>query len=184
MIKTTAPLIILPAQFLSFEGELLPDATVKLDWKAEVDEMHDHFEVERSSNSSDFRNIGTVEDGNPYSLIDPTPNIGNNYYRIKQVDKDGRFHYSKTINIVLNKPSLVQVYPNPAKEYITVKLSYAPGNYIIQVTDAAGRGLEQVSINGSSELKLDARKWSKGIYFLNLYDVNNNKLSTERFLKL
>ena len=184
VIKTTAPLIILPAQFLSFEGQLLPDATIRLNWKAEVDDMHDHFIVERSINGTNFTQIGRVNGVNPYSLIDPTPNIGNNYYRVKQVDKDGRFHHSKTINIVLNKPTLVHIYPNPVEEFITVKLSSAPGNYIIEVTDASGRILKQESLSGSTELKLDARKWSKGVYLINLYDVSNNKLSTERFIKL
>lgn len=184
VVKTTAPLVILPARFLSFEGQLQADATVKLNWKAETDDMHDHFEVEKSTNGMDFVKLGSVTGGAPYSFIDANPSVGNNYYRIRQVDKDGKAGYSKTINILYNKGSLVTIYPNPVKDFIIIRPTTSAEHYKVEVTDVNGHSLDQIFLNGSTEVKLDARKWSTGVYFVNLYDRNNNRIATERVVKL
>src|SRR6185436_6462610 len=53
-------LLILPVNFLTFNGKLLADKTIRLDWKAETDQRHNYFEVEKSANSTSFVSIGTI----------------------------------------------------------------------------------------------------------------------------
>ncbi|MEI9811103.1 MAG: T9SS type A sorting domain-containing protein [Bacteroidota bacterium] len=74
-------------------------------------------------------------------MIDPSPAIGNNFYRIKQVDLDGTITYSTTITIYYNPSTFsVSVYPNPVKEVLNVRVNSAvTGRYTISITDMAGK---------------------------------------------
>ena len=70
------------------------------------------------------------------------PLVGNNYYRIRQVDKDGKVSYSQTVLVIFNPASLiVSLYPNPARDAVTVRLNTLPADrYTVSVADLAGNG--------------------------------------------
>src|SRR5690606_29004625 len=90
--------VTLPVEFISFKGEVLPSGQVRLDWEAATDNLHDYFEVERSSNGIQFSSIGRGPDSAPFSFIDVAPFSGSNYSRVKQVDLDGTVTYSTVIH--------------------------------------------------------------------------------------
>ncbi|MEP7164959.1 MAG: hypothetical protein ABI741_09695 [Ferruginibacter sp.] len=76
-----------------------------LQWATVTEINSSHFEVERSIDSRNFENIGNVNaNGNSnthiaYVLTDNYPQLGVNYYRLKMVDKDGQFEYSKIVSV-------------------------------------------------------------------------------------
>jgi hypothetical protein len=74
-----------------------PDKTVKLNWDGEVDNMFSNFELQRSSNGIDFQTIYTTSALPPCQYYDLSPLNGNNYYRVKQFDTDGKITISKTV---------------------------------------------------------------------------------------
>src|SRR5690606_4758494 len=105
IVKTSAALVTLPVHFIDFRGKLQANESVRLDWEVENDQQHSHFEVERSSDGQNFEKIGNGALSKPYYFIDQTPLLGNNYYRIKQYDIDGKYTYSSVV-IVVYTPSI------------------------------------------------------------------------------
>jgi hypothetical protein len=181
--------LTLPVKFLTFTGKLLTDKTIRLDWNAETDPSHDYFEVEKSTNNSSFAPIGRVITGPPCYLIDPSPNIGNNYYRIRQVNRDGSASYSKVINIIYDPSAyIIAVYPNPIKDVLTIKItSPQAANIQVQVSDMQGRIMYKQNRfvnNGTEEIQIEAQKWSPQMYSLKITGSANNILTTQTIMKL
>jgi hypothetical protein len=112
---------ILPIYLASFTGERNGNYN-KLYWVTEQEINSSHFEIERSSNGIDFLRIGTEPANitNPYEFTDEAPLIGDNYYRLKMIDRDSQYAYSKIIQLEVEKPSTqYSVYPNPADNSLT-----------------------------------------------------------------
>jgi hypothetical protein len=95
---TAAPV---PVKLISFTGTLA-DGKTNLNWKTGTEINTASFEVERSIDGNNWAALGTVSaKGTPseYGFIDPTPVDGTNYYRLKMIDKDGAFDYSKVVSV-------------------------------------------------------------------------------------
>ncbi|MBL7743114.1 MAG: T9SS type A sorting domain-containing protein [Chitinophagaceae bacterium] len=188
VIKSTVPLVTLPVHFISFTGRLLPDNTVRLDWKAVTDQLHDYFEVERSADGMTFHSLGKGPAAVPYWKIDLLPSVGNNYYRIKQVDKDGTIAYSNII-IVSYSPDVftVSLYPNPATEVLHVKLNTkVPAKYIVSLTDMTGRKVyeEQVVTNASGgEIHIGLKEKASQVYILIIRNEKNEIIASQKVVK-
>ncbi len=98
------------------------DGDVLLDWTTASEIDNDFFEIQRSENGKDFEVIGTVE-GNgttneliDYTFTDTNPLFGVSYYRLRQVDFDGAFEYSRVVSVnVTGEGNQISasVYPNP-----------------------------------------------------------------------
>jgi len=182
-------MLTLPVDFISFNGKLLMDKTIRLDWKAETDINHSYFNVEKSTNNFTFTSIGRVSIKPPYYLIDPSPNVGNNYYRIKQVNNDGKYTYSKVINIVYDPSAFtMQIYPNPIRDVLNLKVSL-PGadNIQLQVSDMEGQIVLKTTkfiTNGIGEFNIDVRSWPSQLYSVKIIDSNNKVLGTQKIIKL
>jgi hypothetical protein len=186
--NTPVPLVTLPVHFISFRGQLLPDQTVRLEWEAVTDDLHDYFDVERSANGSDFISIGRGPSSAPYWKIDPSPVPGNNVYRIKQFDKDGRVTYSTTINIKYDPPFSVSVYPNPFYDVLNIKInSSVPDRYTISLVDISGRKVheEKLMVNGSStrNLNIYMKQDAAQIFILMIRNGKNEIVSTQKITK-
>lgn len=91
----------LPVQLISFTGTR-NDLKISLQWKVANETSFDFYQVERSLDGITFNSIGklpgTMQD--QYQFDDPFPLPGTNYYRLKMVDQDGSFKYSKIISVI------------------------------------------------------------------------------------
>lgn len=188
VIKSTVPLTALPVHFISFTGKLLPDKTIRLDWNATTDDLHDHFEVEKSADGISFISLGKGPSSAPYWKIDPLPGIGSNYYRIKQIDKDGTITYSNTIIVQYNPGALiVSVYPNPVKNVLNIKLKSLPNDlYILTIADLAGRTIhEQTVITGlsSADASIDFSAMAGQVYVLTIRNGRNVIIASQKIVK-
>jgi hypothetical protein len=187
LIKTSAVLTTLPVTFLHFSGKLLPDNTVKLAWEAYTDVQHDYFEVERSTDGASFTSIGRSSPRPPFNLVDRHPSTGVNYYRIRQVDKDGTVTYSKVVSISLSNSMTISIYPNPVEDLLRITASSTDLQRLtIQVTDIQGRQVyrSEKSVGGSvNEVVMDVKDWKKGLYILKVYDQNGQLQSLEKVIK-
>ena len=117
--KAAAPL---PLSLLSFSAKIQGEIN-KLDWETANEVNVSHFEIERSDDASFFRQIGKLDSKNlakeaktNYDFLDYSPIIGSNYYRLKILDLDNKFSYSKIINLYNYEKNEVvgNFYPNPA----------------------------------------------------------------------
>lgn len=118
----------LPIELTDFRALVVSDA-VHLTWETASELNNDFFTVERSAGGENFSSVGrvngsgTTNQGNTYSLIDPTPLQGTSYYRLKQTDFNGTFTYSKVISITYEGEPF-SVYPNPsAGDRVTIVLN-------------------------------------------------------------
>lgn len=119
-----------PVEFSDFEVSLdLDNGAVDLDWATASELNNDYFTIERSVDARIFEPLGNVN-GNgtstelhTYEFKDVAPFIGENYYRLKQVDIDGQFSYSPTRSVLFTPDrSRVFIYPNPLKNGEALKV--------------------------------------------------------------
>jgi carboxypeptidase T len=188
VIKSTAPLVTLPVHFISFTGQLQADGTVRLDWSAITDEMHDHFEVEKSTNGIEFTSLGNGPSAAPYWKIDPAPLPGNNFYRIKQFDSDGSISYSQTI-VVRYEPSIItSVFPNPVTSTINVRINtITSGQYTVSIADATGRILyeEKVATGESGKtVSFNVAHHTSQVYIITVRNRKNEIVARQKVAKL
>ncbi len=170
---------VLPLNLLSFSGKRVQEA-VQLNWTTTSEVNVSHFEVERSFNGVEFSVAGTVNAKN----IAGTNNYNFNdvdsravratsklYYRLKMVDKDGGFSYSKVVEIGAAKSFSVSIYPNPVKgENISIKLATSVTPVLsLTMTDASGKRYKTWNITSTTnEIKLNITGLANGVYFLKL----------------
>jgi hypothetical protein len=189
IVKTNSTFInLVPVNFLSFNGRILPDETIKLDWDVAREINHDYYDVEKSTDGSNFTSIGKVTGIGPYYFVDEEPVEGNNFYRIRQVDKDRKFTYSRTISLEYRKKDLsIGIYPNPVKDALNIEFSKpVRSNIRVQVTDMTGRTIFQraYTLTGTERsLRLDAGSWPRQQYILKVVDEKGETLIIRKFIK-
>ena len=188
------PITVIPVKFISFTAtKSNNDALLK--WEvANEDANTDRYELERSFNGTDFVSFATVSKhgGNGttanYTSTDADiagkvpVNSGIVYYRVKQVDKDGRFVYTEIRNIKFSgiKGFAVNVFPNPVKDFATVNIDVATaGDVSIIITDAAGKEMQRVTMNaavGGNTKKINMSAFAAGTYQFNITAGTENKI--------
>ncbi|RNI27514.1 T9SS C-terminal target domain-containing protein [Rufibacter immobilis] len=188
----------LPVELTSFNGNFANNA-VKLTWSTASEKNNDYFTIERSTNGHEFTQIGQVKgNGNSqvalsYTFLDQQPVAGTTYYRLKQVDFDGAYEYSKMITVKaapsiqkMQRVNVTAVYPNPVipsrPVVLDVELASA-GEVNLVLLDKTGRTLQSKSVQGQAgkqKIELDLLQQSPaGIYFLKVYqgkEVTMHKL--------
>jgi len=187
LIKSTAILTPLPVTFTGFFGKLLADHTVQLNWTAITDNEHEYFEVERSTDGTNFITIGKVGRNASYQFIDKKPAVGNNFYRLKQIDKSGAFSYSKVINIFLDNTFQLMLYPNPVSDILTLNMfSKQADQYKVEVLDIRGRTVyaSETKEGMVTEVKLNVKGWSPQVYILRVTNRRKEVVATQRFIKM
>jgi hypothetical protein len=189
-VATSWNLAPLPVELSSFTAKILKGGGIQLNWCTETEVNNYGFDIERSviNPKSEIRNpqfemIGFVQGhGNSnspkdYSFIDNV--IGGKYsYRLKQIDTDGQFEYSKIIEVDAGQiPGgfvLGQNYPNPFNPSTTIKFALAENQLaVLKVYDVIGNQIAVLfdglaESNKVYEKKFDATNLSSGIYFYRL----------------
>lgn len=182
---------LLPVQFVSFKAELQSDK-VLVSWSTAQEQNASHFDVERSTNGRDFTKIGQVKAaGNSnvlvnYSFTDNSPVLGVSYYRLRQVDIDNRFVYTKTV-IIRNeaRSKAFTVWPNPVLDNVNVTLqSEKNQNLNLRVVDYNGRVVRSQVVNatrGVNQITVNMSTLTKGMYVIQVVGENLNL--TEKVIK-
>ncbi len=138
---------ILPVNIIGFKAWQQGTA-VQLAWTALNEIDIDHYEVERSADARGFIILGNVAAKNTgssadYSFADYKPNAGNNYYRIKVLDKNGAIYYTQIINVVINinGGASIAMYPNPVinKRFTLQMINLPAAKYNLLIYDEKGR---------------------------------------------
>ncbi len=158
-----------PVKFVSFTSALSGNA-VTCSWTTEEEINNDHFELERSFDGSNFKTIAFVfGEGtektvrNTYQFNDKAASLQTNnvaYYRVKQVDIDGKFSYSNTILVKLgsNVSKGILVSPNPFVNNLAFNFeAKEKGTAEIRISSFTGQAVVTKSVNvnkGSNNLQL------------------------------
>jgi hypothetical protein len=136
----------LPLHFLSFTAQKCTDKNVCLNWQTTNEENVSHFVIERSIDGKTFTKVGTTnannQASNSYTSKDDIAFLQNEskvYYRIKQIDVDGKFTYTDIKSVKINTKKEIVVYPNPAKDMVTIDGYYTIKS--MELYDMSGRKL-------------------------------------------
>ncbi len=172
--STYRPLGPLPITLISFDAAK-QNTKVKLDWVVANAVNFSRFEVERSSNAVSFVKIGTVNgtSANNFSFVDAFPTSGNNYYRLKLIDIDGKFTYTpvRVVNFGSTE-DFISIYPNPVitqtKLVLTVNMMSQP--MVLNVINSLGQVVIQQKIGTNSQaiVQLDCSRLPAGTYVVHL----------------
>src|SRR5450755_349668 len=187
--------IVLPVTILDFTAKYVSANNVKVAWTTTDEINASYFEVERSSDQAGFIGVAQVDASNSlnpihsYSINDQLYNINSNivYYRLRIVDRDGKYSYSKVIAVNLDQPeSSISVYPNPVDNYAIVNM-YADksGTGVMRLIDNSGRQIMTKSFtvtNGNNSIMVDELgHLPKGIYVIQV--LMNNNLFNQKIIK-
>ncbi len=173
----------LPVIWSSFNVSLSSINNVtNLNWGIENEINANHFEIERSLDGISFNSIGnvTVTAQNKYQFVDENIQEGFNFYRIKQVDENGSFSFSKILNVYNRPKSKLIVYPNPVSNLLNVLLPLDANR--LSIYSSVGTKLMEYDVHLKSSLNIDVSHLAKGGYYI---QVQSNNLKTiKEFNKL
>ncbi len=181
----------LPIELVNFKCNLVNRNTVGLTWVTASESNNDYFSVERSTDGIAFETIGKKQGaGNSvttlnYNFEDQNSIKGILYYRLKQVDFNGKITYSQICSLTNSGDGGVAFYPNPVRNSLTIDYEYTekPKDHTITITDVTGKLVEVQSSFSDSKVTLDCSDLAEGIYFLKVLVGNKevvNKFTVQR----
>jgi hypothetical protein len=180
----------LPIELLSFSAAMNEDKTaVDLLWTTATEINNEVFVIQRSLDGENFEEIGRVAGaGNStsqlsYIFIDASPAQGVVYYRLKQIDYDGTYSYSKLVSVanatttITNKPEM-KLFPNPTNGVVNISLNSEVSEIEIQVIDITGTIVfSKTVVNENAEffetIELN-NELKSGFYFVRMVAPNLN----------
>ncbi|MCG6912888.1 T9SS type A sorting domain-containing protein [bacterium BMS3Abin03] len=184
----------LPVELVSFNGKL-NEKHIELHWQTQTEVNNYGFNVERSINNKDWATLSFIEgNGNSNSpkYYDFTDNditkSGNYNYRLKQIDNDGTFEYSKIVSVNVSLPEnyyLSQNYPNPFNPETRIDFSIPQKQMVaLRIYNTIGEQvaelLNEEKDAGSYSVKFNGSNLPSGIYIYRLttqHFVMNKKMT-------
>jgi hypothetical protein len=175
---------IVPVELTSFSADISGN-NVLLNWTTATEINNQGFEIQRSeisSQKSDWEGIGfvpgfgTTTEPKSYSFCDENLSKGMYSYRLKQIDFNGSFEYSKVVEVIIKTPtefSLLQNYPNPFNPTTTISWQSPVNSWqTLKIFDVLGNEVA-ILVNeeksaGEYELEFNASDLSSGLYFYRL----------------
>lgn len=172
----TACLTPLPINLISFSGEKRGNA-INLQWQTTSEINNDYFIVEHSTNGDIFSSIGKIQGNetnfyiNEYHFVHKYPSSGLIYYRLKQIDFDGKHSYSDVISVRLDNMQTT-FFPNPAKN----TLYFNNPVELVAIYNMLG---EEVLLKKNISNSVDISGLSSGTYLIILNNIDRKILAIE-----
>lgn len=176
----------MPVELTQFNIVSAKPTEITLSWQTASEYNHDYFEVEHSLDGKNFSAIGRVAgNGNrgefsAYSFTHEQAQTGIHYYRLKQVDLDGTFEYSKVISTRLGDHKMVRVFPNPTQN--TLKITgLSPEDEVEAITVTDIHGKQVLTMSSLEDGLLDLSGEAAGMYIVTIR--YNGKVVADRIIK-
>ena len=187
---------ILPIELTAFNA-VCNGNNVIISWQTASEKNNKYFEIEKSSDAVNFLPVLKINSKNSnsttpltYEATDYNPLNGKSYYRLKQVDFDGKHTYSSIVvlNCATNSasaPATIAIYPNPATDNIVLNIKGLPGKKNLIIYDLIGQEIINKTIESVTEniqQIIDVSTLAKATYILRI-DVNNEVFQIMKFVK-
>ena len=173
---------VVPVTFVDFSAQV-NGSIVNLFWSTSSEINNEGFEVLHSTNGELFSDVGWVEGaGNSFELKNyaynhPTPEIGINYYRLRQLDVDGNYDFSKVVAVTVDENSEISIYPNPAGDLLNIN-GTGNGDTEVTITSISGKLLlHQKVINK----RISLENIPSGLHLITIN--TDGKPVTKKFIK-
>lgn len=171
----------LPVEWLSFDATL-NGSHAQLNWTTAAELNSDFYQIERSTDGLLFESIGQVQaagttsEESDYQFQDTgigTSQYSTILYRIRQVDFNGTFDYSNTVQLEIISSDIshrLNIYPNPARETLMLEATY-PEQAVITITNAIGQVVFSKTLESAQnteEFRIIVSGWPSGVYHASL----------------
>lgn len=176
---------VLPVELTSFSA-FAKDNDVELIWETSSEINNSHFEIQHSTDGRIFETIGQVQGlgtsnyGRQYQFNHNSPVRGNNYYRLHQVDFDGKSSTSEIVSVNLNTELEVQYFPHPLEDELTILWTEELENSTLELLNVNGQRIYAIPF--LETIRIPTADLPKGIYFLSARK-EGNVLWTEKVVK-
>ncbi|MCZ2224071.1 MAG: T9SS type A sorting domain-containing protein [Chitinophagales bacterium] len=172
-----------PLTLTSFNASVINNKA-QLRWTTTDEVNVSGFEIEKSSNGTEFSKVGFVNANNnkenSYSFSNEITGI--TYYRLKMIDKDGSFKYSKTISLNGKQVVKLEIYPNPVRNTATLSHEKVTDKAVLRITTLDGRTVLTSYVQaGATQTTVDVSKLLSGNYIA-VFE-NNGIRSSVQFIK-
>ncbi|MCE7042505.1 DUF6923 family protein [Dyadobacter sp. CY312] len=164
-VEWTSPL---PVKLTSFQAKN-EGQTVQLLWTTTGESNADRFEIERSGDANSWIKIGEQKAAGEsstqknYTFVDAAVSKGTNYYRLKMIDTDQTFAYSRIVSVANENGSSLVFSPNPTKDFVTI--NGLTGGELIEIISSTGIKIAATTNNGNS-FRYDISVLKTGIYII------------------
>ncbi len=174
----------LPLKLISLSAQSIGKSN-KLTWVTANESNMKNFEVELSSDASNYRSIGTVAATNnlktTYNFVDENAGSETKYYRLRMVNKDGSSTSSYVV-VVKRNNNAIAIYPNPAHNVVTISHPAADKKQQMVIINAEGKVIKTImSAAGATQTIVDVSAISTGLYLLKFSNGSNEQ--TIKFIK-
>lgn len=178
----SSSLQVLPVRLQSFSVKKINN-TAHLEWTTASEQNNSGFEVQRSADGESWNTLGFVQskaaNGNSsieldYEYVDPSPVEGDNLYRLKQTDRDGRFVYSNVNRLSFEGQGLV-LHPNPVSSELFIRGLKNVNS--LQVFNLQGQVVKSLTVTTSSTMRIDVSSLPAGVYTIRANLVNGESAS-------
>ncbi len=180
----------LPVELIKFTAKINADR-VTVNWETASELNNDYFEVQRFTNFEQIETLGRVDgkgttpQANSYQFVDTTPIGGKSYYRLKQVDYDGKYEYSEVVYVNFDDKRVVTIFPNPGNgDEVSINMGSYKGLCSISIFDALGSRVGSFFMDITSGSNPQIIKFDTplptGMYFLHL--KSNVGITTRKWL--
>lgn len=174
----------LPVELVTFDAMAVKNK-VQLLWTTASEINSKEFVIEKTFDGRDFTEVNRIRAaGNSTGLLnykaeDTNPSIGNNYYRLKQIDFDGSFAYSKIVGALFSmSESDIYFVPNPANDETHIKFKESDNTPAqIKITDMKGRIIfdkQFITQEGTNIIPVSMNEFPNGIYTVQLITANQS----------
>lgn len=183
-----APSCILPVELVYFNVDCLDNQQL-FSWQTASELNNNYFEIEQSTDAINFKTIGKIytKNGNAnfiqnYRFTYTNDNNNCIYFRLKQVDNDGHYSYSKVVvkncNFIKN---YITIYPNPATDNITIDWNNINGKKSIQIYNSIGQEVISTT-TANNNTYIDISNLPNSIYIINL-SIDDIMYKSQKFIK-
>ncbi|MFN8417371.1 MAG: glycosyl hydrolase family 8 [Cytophagaceae bacterium] len=170
----------LPVEWITLDAKRV-ETGIQLIWTVVEDSRHYGYVVERSQDGTFFSAINTF--ASPvhttlyqYNYLDPQA-TGNLYYRIKHVNTDGTYSYSKVLFVPDNVNGIVQVFPTPTQHQVTIRVNNSE-DFVYRVYSASGQLVERGTANQSVVI---GEEYAQGVYTIQV--VTGDEVVVKKLVK-
>jgi hypothetical protein len=173
MYETSLLLVPLPVELSNFNVKS-QEETALLYWTTATELNSDYFDIERSVDGLTWLKLGSVNAAGQsnaelkYSFTDKKPVDGENFYRLKMMERDGKSNYSPVRIITFDRKAKLTLWPNPANETIHLSLSNLSDIKSIKVMNLAGQLIREVKPSAN----IDVRNLPVGMYIVAVTSMN------------
>ncbi len=185
----------LPVTFLGISARQ-KGSGVSVDWSSSQEINSSHFDILKSADGNtnwelvaSINAAGNSSSVKKYSAFDPKPFSGINFYRVRQVDKDGNFTYTKTVSVNLNFAKIgISVLTNPFHNSLTVDFTSATTQPVFaRLIDITGKQVAMekwtVATGSSTQYFSNINGLQQGMYILNITSGNGEILFNNKVIK-